>query len=328
MRPILLLSALVGLIYAEGSCPRGAIQSTDGTKCYQFLSNQQQFSQAQETCLDLGGNLASVTDGYENNRIAEQANALFKGKNLTQFWVGGNDLAAKGTWRWTDGTGFGYSNWASGQPQSGGGYDCLMVDQATGLWQAFNCFGKAPFVCEVPVQHPATCPPPPTCPTLSCPTAAPCVQKKCHAYCPSTWSYFEQTMSCYKVFHGMKFWDAESNCVAQDAHLASIHSEDENAFVADISTAHMTMANYHQTWIGAYTPEHNYNFNWTDGTPMNYKHWAHAQPDHKGRENCVMLLSDDSVWLGENHWYEEWDNVDCDYEMRGYVCKKPAIVDN
>ncbi|TMS34495.1 hypothetical protein L596_002077 [Steinernema carpocapsae] len=51
----------------------------------------------------------------------------------------------------------------------------------------------------------------------------------------------------------------------------------------------MTMANYHQCWIVAYTPNKDYTFVWTDGTPWDYKHWAHKQPDHKGKDNCAIV---------------------------------------
>ncbi|TKR82374.1 hypothetical protein L596_016111 [Steinernema carpocapsae] len=320
----LLLFALVALA-SSSSCPQGAIKSSDGSKCFQFLSHAQEWSQAQETCTELGGNLVSIPDGLENNQIAEQAYAVFGRKNASgNFWSGGNDLATHGKWSWIDGSGFGFANWAPGQPGNGINLDCVSVDMISGLWKAENSFLKKPFVCEIPVVNPTTCPPRPTCPALSCPTPAPCVQKACQEYCPSEWTYFAPTHACYKVNHGKKFWDAEQYCVSENSHLASIHSTEENSFVASLATAYMTMANYHQSWIGAYSPNKDYTFAWTDGTSWDYKHWAHKQPDHRGKENCAIILSDESVWVGEDHWYEEWDNVDCDYDMRSYVCKQPA----
>ena len=53
--------------------------------------------------------------------------------------------------------------------------------------------------------------------------------------CPSEWTYFEESKSCYKVFFWADWQDAENVCIKNSVnnsgHLASIHSETENSFV-------------------------------------------------------------------------------------------------
>ena len=79
------------------------------------------------------------------------------------------------------------------------------------------------------------------------------------------------------------------------------------------------------TWIGLYTQDKNKNWQWTDGTPVDFVKWAHHQPDNAGKENCVMTFSDVSEWPAEENWYQEYNNYNCDETERAFVCKKAAI---
>ncbi|KAK5974610.1 hypothetical protein GCK32_020782, partial [Trichostrongylus colubriformis] len=50
--------------------------------------------------------------------------------------------------------------------------------------------------------------------------------------CPSGWTYFEKTHSCYKNLLWAKSFDnAEKKCKEEGGHLASIHSAEENTFI-------------------------------------------------------------------------------------------------
>merc|ERR1712142_1261842 len=71
-------------------------------------------------------------------------------------------------------------------------------------------------------------------------------QQQTHAYlrlldmdippdCPEGWADFDS--ECYKVFQSKKSWqDAENYCQGEGGHLASIHSEEENNFVAGLDS--------------------------------------------------------------------------------------------
>ncbi|VDN23365.1 unnamed protein product, partial [Cylicostephanus goldi] len=89
------------------------------------------------------------------------------------------------------------------------------------------------------------------------------------------------------------FDEAETICVANDGHLASIHSAEENVFVADLSKSGTEYKNDNElTWIGlrqANYPQDT-KWTWTDGTPVNYTAWAAGQPDnYKGLEHCAQV---------------------------------------
>ncbi|PIO58330.1 lectin C-type domain protein, partial [Teladorsagia circumcincta] len=149
-------------------------------------------------------------------------------------------------------------------------------------------------------------------------------------HCESGWAYLDKTDSCYRYFLWSTFDNAESVCMSNGGHLASIHSDEENIFVADISKAGVEYKKEDDlTWIGL--KQENYPtssaWTWTDGTPLDYNAWGSGQPaDKKGREHCAQTHSD---YLGRNpakdNNYQHWDSCECTLTMRAYVCKKPAL---
>uniref|UniRef100_A0AC34PVF4 C-type lectin domain-containing protein n=1 Tax=Panagrolaimus sp. JU765 TaxID=591449 RepID=A0AC34PVF4_9BILA len=286
-----------------GDCPRGSLASLkDSSKCYSFISSTAEFLNAEQTCVDLRGHLASVSDGFLNAFLTENGQNIYGKVNATDFWIGGSDLAVSSNWTWTDGSAWGYTSWASGEPNNNPGSDCVSSRLADGLWLASNCFGRKPFICQVP----------------------PLPVVKCPSFCDSEWAFFNESDSCYKAFHNSKWNDAEATCVENGAHLASIHSDAENSFVAALARTGLSQSTPHQSWIGLYTNTRNAQWNWTDSSPVDFYNWAPSQPDNPGGENCVQLFSDNSEWASEAKWYEKYQNYDCNKEVRAFVCKKPS----
>jgi len=301
---VLIFSLLLFLGHVNGDCPVGSLADLNNVgKCYSFISSGAEFLNAEQTCADLGGHLVSVGDGFVNAFLTENAQNIYKKTNATNFWIGASDLASSGVWAWTDGTPFGYNSWGSGEPSNNAGSDCVSSEIADGTWKAVNCFSVKPYICNVPPLPDFNCPP----------------------RCDSEWAYYNETNSCYKVYFNAKWNDAEATCVSDGAHLASIHSGSENSFVAALSRTGLSSSTPHQTWIGLYTTDKNTNWNWTDGSPVDFYNWAPSQPDHAGKENCVQLYSDNSEWSSESKWYEKYNNYDCNEKVRAYTCKKPAV---
>jgi len=105
--------------------------------------------------------LARVDDVAENAWLQTTA---FMGITSTSSvywpWIGGNDLAVLGDWRWPDGALFWvggsngtaqgglYSNWAAGAPTNGGGStDCAILQHAA-YWTDFQCTRLQRYICE------------------------------------------------------------------------------------------------------------------------------------------------------------------------------------
>ncbi|XP_012969577.1 C-type lectin domain family 4 member F [Mesocricetus auratus] len=123
----------------------------------------------------------------------------------------------------------------------------------------------------------------------------------------------------WKVFHGNlyyfsheeKSWhEAEEFCVSQGAHLASVTSQEEQAFLVK-----STSTVYH--WIGLTDRGLEGNWRWVDGTPFNPAlsngFWGKNQPDNwrysSGEvEDCV-------------HMKQQWNDMICG-AVYPWVCKK------
>ncbi|KAH7713423.1 CLEC-50 protein [Aphelenchoides avenae] len=100
------------------------------------------------------------------------------------YWLGGSDnLLQTGSWTWSDGQRFSYTNWESGQPMKGATY-CLSVDATTGRWYSDSCGDAKPSLCRVP----------PLTSTVTTTTPVPSTTN-----CPTGWTYIAVTKKCYQV---------------------------------------------------------------------------------------------------------------------------------
>ncbi|XP_069925091.1 C-type lectin domain family 4 member F isoform X1 [Oryctolagus cuniculus] len=116
----------------------------------------------------------------------------------------------------------------------------------------------------------------------------------------------------YYFSHVKKSWhEAEQFCASHGAHLASVTSEEEQAFLRQF-----TSSLYH--WIGLTDSGMEGSWRWTDGTPFSSSRsttfWDKNQPDNwrhsNGQaEDCVQML-------------QKWNDMDCGASFH-WVCKKP-----
>ena len=124
--------------------------------------------------------------------------------------------------------------------------------------------------------------------------------------CPDGWLLYEG--QCYGLPKDNKLpWpNAEFYCQSWSAgaHLASIHSAEEQKFVRD---------NFPQNiWLGGSDLSQEDTWVWTDGTLWNYDDWHPGQPDdYKARQDCASL---DGVEF-------KWDDNGCG-DNKLFLCKK------
>ncbi|CAD6193466.1 unnamed protein product [Caenorhabditis auriculariae] len=316
MKLVVLVALVAGAVAQH--CNTGGIYNEQFNRCYQYFTAPAEFEFADEQCSNLGGHLASVTNGQENALINANAAQAFQKSNYTDFWIGANDLATPGQWQWTDGSNFAYSNWGPSQPQDGS--DCATQQVSDGSWSTLGCTVYRPYVCVTPPLLISTCPPQTTPVPTTCPTPPPCTQRTCVPSCEIEWTYFPITDMCYKTFFGMKWDDAEAFCVGQHGHLTSIHTEAENTFVANMAKTGVKEGNPKDLcWIGMHKV--NNDWVWTDGTKSDYFNWAPKQPDNPNKEFCVETAPD----LSHDKWFENWNNEECNTVMRAFICKKNSI---
>ena len=67
------------------------------------------------------------------------------------FWLGLNDQAQEGVFRWQTQEVPGWTAWKSGEPKGSTQANCVSGDRGQGMaWEASNCGNTREFVCEHP----------------------------------------------------------------------------------------------------------------------------------------------------------------------------------
>lgn len=109
------------------------------------------WAQARAFCQSRGADLLQLASAAEEQWVYDAVT------EPGSIWLGANDSAQEGDWRWPDGTAVsaGFSDWTDGQPNdSGGGEDCAVLHSGMGQWNDVACsstsFDSAPItvVCK------------------------------------------------------------------------------------------------------------------------------------------------------------------------------------
>uniref|UniRef100_A0A670J6R5 C-type lectin domain-containing protein n=1 Tax=Podarcis muralis TaxID=64176 RepID=A0A670J6R5_PODMU len=132
--------------------------------------------------------------------------------------------------------------------------------------------------------------------------------------CPSGW--LRALGNCYAYFDSPKSWyEAEIACQShgRGTHLASIHTEQETALVANHIFSKQKRK--YNVWIGLHDSNENQDWKWLDDSVFNYNNWNRGEPNNYkgGKEYCVELKR----WTG----FREWNDEPC-HHLNTYICKK------
>ncbi|XP_078146311.1 ladderlectin-like [Centroberyx gerrardi] len=130
---------------SDPSCALG--WSPYGSRCFIFNNNPVNWVQAEQHCLTLGANLASVHSLEEYEFIQEMVKGSSGG--LPETWIGGSDNAQDRTWFWSDGSSFDYQHWNSGEPNNlGGRQPCIEMNYGGEKgWNDWTCESEFTSVC-------------------------------------------------------------------------------------------------------------------------------------------------------------------------------------
>uniref|UniRef100_A0A8C6ULQ1 C-type lectin domain-containing protein n=1 Tax=Neogobius melanostomus TaxID=47308 RepID=A0A8C6ULQ1_9GOBI len=122
--------------------------------------------------------------------------------------------------------------------------------------------------------------------------------------CPRDWSQFG--FRCFKFFNPKKTWTM-AELPRLRWNLASIHSDEENAFIHDLINGH--------AWLGGHDAVEEGVWMWTDGSSWDYTKWWDGEPNNVRRnEHSLMIYAYDTFW-----------NDSPSYGEMGYICAKDLV---
>ncbi|XP_078509320.1 snaclec bitiscetin subunit alpha-like [Lissotriton helveticus] len=126
-------------------------------------------------------------------------------------------------------------------------------------------------------------------------------------FCDPGW--VEYKGACYKRINDIVSWpEAESTCVSQHSHLASIHSEEENDFLYVLMGKPVDPFHRGAYWIGGHDTFKEAEYMNTDGSKMTIQRFGKGQPDNLGNEDYI------GSWFVENG-HVNWN----DYPLTPYA---------
>lgn len=134
-----------GAIDDSPTCP--TCTAVDGAPGYSLCDLPRQFTGAESYCAGMGGALARIDDQATAVAVAAAARARSRGR----WWIGLDDRATEGAFRWPGGAVPGYTRWHRGEPDNSTcNQDCAVIDtERKGEWYDTHCGQPLPFVCQI-----------------------------------------------------------------------------------------------------------------------------------------------------------------------------------
>ncbi|XP_048736074.2 macrophage mannose receptor 1-like isoform X1 [Ostrea edulis] len=263
---------------------------TINNHCFKVFGDNLSWTRARAYCRGIGADLASIHSYSESTQLS----TITYGISSNDFWFGLNDREKESDWRWSDGTPSDYTRWMSSQPDNWqGNENCGTYKRSNRRFNDRFCAVRLPFICKVKKGGVIK-------DQFQLPTLEKCDDE----------DFVRFNGSCYKINKTKtSFHQAQKICRQNDAELASIHSQEENIFLSDIS--------WEVLWIGLVRSQ-NDGFRWTDATPVDFTRWSPGEPnDHLGLEGCSHIKKGGM-----------WNDINCGTEIAGFICKKRKASDS
>ncbi|MGB0589637.1 MAG: C-type lectin domain-containing protein [Myxococcota bacterium] len=165
------------------------IGETDDGGQFWVCTDEAPWQEARNSCLELGGDLASIRSSAENQTIQSGL--------VNTAWIGLNDLEEEDDFQWSDGADVTFTNWNGGEPNDyGSGEDCTEVIASVGnnVWNDANCDAQRDYVCRVGGDDPGTDPGGPEPPDPG--GGDSCVTDNCEVGWQCSWGGCEEAIAC------------------------------------------------------------------------------------------------------------------------------------
>lgn len=308
----------------------------DKTQRYQIFNDGLPWEEANTFCELNGGHLVTITSQEEQDQINALIDALTDARK--NYWAGAKRNNAS-DFQWVTDEKFSYSNWNTGEPNSGMAEPGLMLYGKNGLgptgtWNdlSFDCSGNPNeyfttanfgFICEWEKLDPpaTTTAPPETATTTTTSTTTTTTTNASTTTTASTTAPMVTTTGRFVVIDdGLTWNEAASACMNMGGHLAVITTQEEQDEAIAAIMASGTDKDY--LWLGGMldTPT---SYCWITNEPMTYTKWARNQPDFASGDECMMINVKNGTWEDVPLF-----GVNNDYDTMGYLCEfEPASQD-
>ncbi|KFP00022.1 Macrophage mannose receptor 1, partial [Calypte anna] len=277
------------------------IKCTDGWlpyagHCYSLQRELKKWKDALSSCKQQDGDLASVHNIAEFSFLVSQLgyrNLSFHTSEPTEeLWLGLNDLKSHFYFEWSDGTPVTFTKWQRRHPTYTSGLeDCVVMKGQDGYWATDVCDKHLGYICKKKPSSQAS-------------------EKETikDAGCQEGWKRYG--FHCYLVGSALlMFLEANKTCEQSKAHLATVESRNEQAFL--ISLTGLRSEKYF--WIGLSNTKEQGNFRWTTGETPLFTNWNTAMPGKE--QGCVAMGTGFAAGL--------WDVVSCE-KTANFLCKQQA----
>ncbi|KAJ3601174.1 hypothetical protein NHX12_032147, partial [Muraenolepis orangiensis] len=285
-----------------GACPSGWKSDSNLRHCYKVFHSSQleaklSWLQAHLLCQRHGANLLSIAGPEEEHFVLQVLHETFgESEDHEQhwFWIGLNrrNPLDNGSWKWSDGLAYTYQNF--------GRYyynirQCAATDLGAMTWLAMHCDSEMDWICKIP--RGAVSKEPEVTEGDSAPE----------------WVAFQEAE--YKFFDHRTTWhQAQRICSWFYASVASVHSAEEGAFLAD-TLRKMSKVGSDNWWLGLHSYENDGRLRWSDRSVLNYVSWASDRPHQLSRDRKCVHMSASKA---------EWSDQKCHSDLP-YICKRVNV---
>jgi len=245
------------------TCPEG--YSLLGLSCYLVSHTPVTGDLAGAFCQSRGGAVAVVDTQQEMDLLRDALlnSTVYLGVNIRRYRedLFGFLLRMAGH--------SGYTNFHAGEPDNYGAEDCVVADAGSKFeWKDVHCTEYHPVLCKTPalvVEQRPSC------------------GEEAHMYADDT-CFWVRRDQIYNISA------AEETCKDRGMQLASIHSQEENSFLHNLTYGYTT-------WIGLVDQTGTKEFAWSDGSALDYENWFTNEPGDDPDYNCVFLWGADGGWF-------------------------------
>uniref|UniRef100_A0AC34FQC9 C-type lectin domain-containing protein n=1 Tax=Panagrolaimus sp. ES5 TaxID=591445 RepID=A0AC34FQC9_9BILA len=260
--------------------------------CYYWADNSN-WQKGEDFCVKQNSHMVSI---HSKDEIA-----FIKSIHNEDFWTGlysnDNPIDWNSNWQYTDSSTVDYISWVDPFYPSHNGFKCVRTSgiQFTNI----DCSTVLTVFCKKASNNAII-----TTPSVI-------TTPKPNGNCLNGWSYNSKTQFCYFVTYAGNFSTMEDYCKTfKNGHLSSFHDADEFSYLN--SLAHV-QGNYNR-WVGLYSDDNAMSWQFTDGTPFDYRPWASGYPQ-RNQNACASSYS---------YYLQLWNAYPCSSEFSG-VCKMPPL---